>query len=177
MLRDGEVQATLTAAEMLVAGQVGLMREVSARRKGSVPDFGFRNENEAWGHHIIGAMAEMAFAKAMGLYWGAGVDTYRVGDVGDVEVRWNNGGERWDPTTKRRVPFAPRLKIRAVDKPGRIVALVRGVAPLLIVAGWIKAEAGMRDDWLESPREGKPAYFVPLEHLWPMYSFVQGGAA
>jgi len=151
------VKVKLDAYEMLNSGYIGLRRNLEALVRGRSPRFAERYPGELWAYHVQGAMAEQAFCKAMGRYWGGGINTFHVSDVEgcDVDVRWSNG---------------PTLKVRADDR-GRIVKM-RGVAPEFEVVGWIEASEAKRPEWLADPgNRGAPAYFVPddrLQEAWKL---------
>lgn len=167
MLRDGEISVSLSKSEVFMAAVVGVSREIEARLSNRTNRFPARSEAEAWGKHIVGALAEAAFAKASGLYWCAGVNTFTsFGDVGSFEVRWSPG--KIDPVTKRHYP--PKLKVRNDERDSNVVVLVSGEAPNFVVHGWRRASTAKRPEWLYSPREGPPAYFVPIDQLAPMYT-------
>jgi hypothetical protein len=176
MLRDGEEAVVLTESECRLAAAVGMERTLESRfpkdRDGKplpprVNNFPLTNECYAWGQDAVGAQAECAFAKSIGAYWCAGVKTFRIGgDVLKYEVRWNNG--RYDFKTKRQFP--PTMKVRADEFDSTIVVAVSGTAPNFVVHGWLRARQAKRPEWLSAPQEGKPAYFVPLESLAPMYT-------
>ena len=73
----------LTEQEMLEAGLIGLQRTIQSRvqglsraKHGVVP-------NE-WEIDVLGAMAEKALAKALGIYYTPGINTFHAPDVGDL---------------------------------------------------------------------------------------------
>jgi hypothetical protein len=164
MLRDGEVEVALTPSEMMSAGIIGLAREVKARRGRYANRFEYGGEQFAWGKHVIGAMAECALAKAFGVFWCMGVQTFRsAGDVGDLEVRWAQRTTGRDGTVREA-----RLKVRPDEKDDAKVVLVTGTAPKFTVHGWIRAGDAKRHEWLDEPVSGPPAFFVPMEELWAL---------
>lgn len=82
---------TLTFAEMLVAGNGGVLRHVNAvKRRVQDPDAHHRDPLEA---QVSGAIAEWAVAKWLGVLWDPSVgltweEVAQVpGDVGKIEVR------------------------------------------------------------------------------------------
>lgn len=97
-------------------------------------------------------MAELAACKAMGIYWGNGVNTFHVPDSDElpIEVRFSNSGY---------------LKVRRDDYGVRVVA-VSGDVPTFRIQGWIDAEEAKVPEWRKAPRNDGPfAYFVPYEKL------------
>ena len=140
---------TLNANEVLVAGYVGMRRNAEAkfnRRKARFPE---KVVGELWGKHIESAHAELCVAKALGLYWGFGVNTFHTEDIlgSGIEVRWS--GHRKD------------LKIRQDDK-GYVVS-VSGECPDYKINGWIEADNGKMAEFYHA--DPPPCYFVPHERL------------
>ena len=110
-----------------------------------------------WDGHIQGVAAELAVAKARGLYWDAHLTSYKDADVGDnVEVR---------STHHRR----GRLIIKPNDNPGRIYVLVVGTAPKLDIAGWtFGADVMIDDNWKAVITERpEPCWWVSQHQLQP----------
>lgn len=171
MLRDGEVAVRLTEAEMFVACVIGVRREIAARVNGWKNRFEPTSEQFAWGKHVVGALAEAACAKSLGVWWHFSLESFRrLGDVGALEVRWSDGS--FNPKTRQTYP--PRLKVRDDEKPETILVLVSGKAPDYVVRGWIRAATAKRPEWRGTPVEGPPAFFVPMESLAPMYTLPTG---
>jgi hypothetical protein len=170
VLRDGEMAVKLEWYEIRSAADVGVMRQVMTYGRNSRPRFAYRSPAEAFGAHVMGAIAECAVAKALGWYWPASVDTFRlIGDVGEVEVRYSNG---W---TDRTGTHEPELKVRPDEKPDALVVLVSGDLPTLLVRGWIRAREAMHDRYSKAPRAGgPPAFFLPLDRLHPMDTLREG---
>jgi len=144
---------TLTDAEIMFAATIGLRRELEARNSGRRNRYEYGGEPFAWGKHVVGALAEKAFAKALGLNWCAGVNTFRnKSDVEDYEVRWSRDG---------------RLKCRPDEKDGEVLVCVTGAAPVFTVQGWMLAAHAKRQEWLDAPVKNQPpAYFVPASMLY-----------
>lgn len=127
--------------EMDLASSVGRARNLSAIVKSSKDVYPSDSQN-AWGQHIDGAGAELAFAKFIGLYWDGSVDTYRSG-TGDlpftqVDVKHSRDG-KW--------------KIKERDR-GELV-LVRGTMPEYVIEAYCNAD---------SVKKYAPAYSDP--RLW-----------
>jgi hypothetical protein len=140
----------LSGDEMYQGAIVGLRRQLRAVVKGSKPRFPERYPGELFAYHIIGAMAEVAVAKYLGVYWSAHTGKFSCGDVGEFEVRWSMRSD---------------LKVRPRDSG--IIVSVTGQPPEFKVVGWISADRARRLVGLTSPAKGKPAYFVPHEMLEP----------
>lgn len=148
---------TLTANEVLVAGYVGMRRNVEAKYNKRKPRFPERVVGELWGNHIESAHAELAVAKALGIYWGFGVNTFHVADIENTnyEVRWTRRSD---------------CKVR-LDEDDKIVISVTGACPSYEVRGWIKAKDAKQPQWYcENP---PPCYFVPHDQLHPISELME----
>lgn len=149
------IEVTLTAAEMREAGRVGVARHVSAIRRGLADKHGARGDG--WGLHIEGAAGEIAAARALGVQWCGGIDTFKSvgGDLGfGVEVR-TRSAHTYD------------LIIRTDDRDGPYV-LVTGRCPTFRVHGWITRTEAERPEWWRDYGGREWAWFVPSAWLHPM---------
>ena len=138
----------LNASEVLVAGYVGMRRNAEATFRGRKSRFPERYAGELWGNHIEAAHAELAVCKALGIYWGFGVNTFHAPDIHrtNMEIRWSGRSD---------------LKIRPDDSG--VVVCVTGRCPSYRIVGWISAEDGKKDKWYHA--EHPPCYFVPHNAL------------
>ena len=154
-------QIALSWHEVRLAAEVGVARNVVALSRGWTP-----HQPGAcpplWQAHIVGAIGELAFAKATNRYWTgdpAGPPD-KVGDVGSG------------------------LQVRACDRPnGSLIlhdhddddhrfVLVTGGPCTLDLAGWVLAREVKRPEfWRKDVPE--PAYFVPARDLHPMETLPQ----
>ena len=64
-----QVEVTLTPSEMLVAGQLGLMRMVQNLRDSRKGKYGAPTDVQTWAINILGTMGEACVAKWGGLWW------------------------------------------------------------------------------------------------------------
>lgn len=142
--------------EVTAAATIGIHRRVSSLQKQITDRMHSRDENP-WQIDIEGACAELACAKALGVYWGAGVDTFKSPDIGHtIQVR---------STSKP----SNRLIIRENDPDDEAFILVVGKAPAYEVRGWILGREGKKPEWVKDANGiGKPAYFIPTEELKPL---------
>ncbi|VIO80084.1 hypothetical protein [Bradyrhizobium ivorense] len=141
------VKVELSLHEVLMAAEVGLMRQIAAIKR-KLPD---RNgfEGAGWNVHIEGACGELAVAKALGLYWTGSVNSFKCGgDVGAIQVR-----------TRSRADY--ELIIRDDDRDEDVFVLVTGRCPTYEVIGKIIGRKGKRDEWRRCHGGRQAAWFVP----------------
>jgi len=139
--------------EAVTAAEVGIRRELNARRKGS-PDSVYKDDTASWGTHAEAAGAEMAVAKALGLYWDGSVNVGRREDIPgtSLDVRWNQH------------PGRTSCKVKPRDTG--IILAVRGNSPDYELLGWIRADEAKRAEWLAPPRlDYPPIWLVPQSSL------------
>ena len=107
--------------------------------------------------HAVGAAGELAFAKALGIYWNFSVDTFRSApDVGGYEVRTRTN-PRWD------------LFVRRNDSDSRRYVLVSIDDKCFIIRGFILGSDAKQRQWLRDyGNRGASAFFVPQSALWPI---------
>jgi hypothetical protein len=154
----------LSPSEMFQGANVGLMRQLKAIQKGlkhvNEGDAKHIGKSGSWAWHVEGAMAEMAVAKYLGLFWSGTVGVLGPGDVaGVIEVRQTDrhGG---------------RLIIRPKDA-GRVpYVLVTGFFGEYRLQGWLYGDEGRREQYLNAPNGRPPAYMVPQNELRPMSELV-----
>ena len=143
---------TLKRHELFMGAQAGMLRRLSAlrrqrqERRGTPPQ-------DLWGIDIEASLAELAVAKAFGLYWERFADTPSEleGDVGRLQVRstWRDNG---------------RLILHREDKDDAAFVLVTGRAPTYTIRGWIAGAKGKQEQWWNEG-DGRPAFFVPQDAL------------
>lgn len=142
----------LTTMEMLIATSLGTARHMQSVSR--TPTRG-QSKDTSLDSHIVGAMGEMAAAKAMGIYPGFTVNNFDGPDMGkDIQIRACREG---------------RLIIAKHDKSDQKYVLVTGHAPELNVVGWIWGGDAKSEQWLFDPKNNRPpAYFVPSKELYPI---------
>lgn len=131
--------------EMEIASSVGRARNLSAIARGSKDVYPSDSQN-AWGQHIDGAGAEMAFAKYIGLYWDGSVDTYRSG-TGDL------------PYTQIDVKHSRDGKWKVKERDKGDLVLVRGTMPEYIIEAYCNAESVRR--YMPAFKEPACLWYVP----------------
>ena len=144
----------LEAYEIYMAAMVGMRRRISIMAK-----TGFKNTNKThskdfgWHTDIEAACAEMVVAKFLGMYWDYSVDTFKVPDVGGIQVRHT----AYDTGC---------LVIRDADSNDEIFLLVTGSSPEYFIRGWVTGYSGKKDEYLRyQDTPGGEAWFVPQESL------------
>jgi len=143
----------LTMLEFDVAQHVACQRN----RDGILADADaekFGNNENTLAVHLPGCLGELAFAKATGQYWsGAGTSYHDDADVGAFQVR---------TTTHANGHLIVRPGEGHEDAPW---ALVTGEFPVYTVVGWIWGRDARRQEWLRTPNDRPPAFFVPRGSL------------
>lgn len=143
------MNVTLTPAEIIQAGIVGLRRRVDSIIKHSGDPVG---QSNGWENELEGALAEMAVAKALGQYFDPNVGKYGTADVGEYHVR----------QTKYK---DGHLRIEQHETHGRYM-LVTGEMGDYNIRGWIDAENARKKEFLCVKHQGRPAaYWIPQSEL------------
>lgn len=147
------VTSALEWFELEIAAAVGARRRIRSMREGRreryAPELG-----DGWSRDVQGAAAEMAYAKAVDVYWGGDIDGFRRPDVGRYEVKHTeheNG----------------HLTIPLDESPESVLALVTGVAPRFVIRGHALARDVMRPEFLRRFPE-RSVYWVPQSALRPV---------
>ena len=143
---------TLEPYEIIMGAMVGVRRRVSSIAKKL--DRG-STQGDPWGIDIEGALAEVAVAKALGIYFSGSVDTYKSPDLAGIQVRWT-------PLDQGR------LIVRDQDNDNENYILVTGTCPNYKISGWIEGFNAKDSQYISAPNGRSAAYFVPQESLKPM---------
>lgn len=137
----------LSAAELLLAAVCGVSRRIISIRRGL--DKNKHAEVSDWNTDIEGACYEAVVAKSLDVYWEAGVNTFKLPDVGPLHVR---GTEYTDG----------HLIIRRNDGFG-VYVFVTGALGTYEVRGCFKYDEKINDDlWRED------AWWIPQASLEPL---------
>lgn len=145
------ITVELTWPEILLATNAGVMRRVNAVRNRRQEPYGSRPE-AAWNDDINGAIAELALAKHLNVFWAGTVGRIDLPDVGRLQVR-------------SKTQDGDRLVVIASDDDTSIFVSVLVGLPVCRIDGWMMAKEAKRKEWL-LPREGLPdRYFVPNSSL------------
>ena len=140
----------LTLAEIQIAAQVGIQRQLQNLKNGACPAYGAGNRND-WQLHVEGAMGEMALAKHLGVYWD-GKGKMRAPDVGECDVR-------------TRSKHSYELIVHDRDNDDRYIYLLTGTNGDYRLHGGIYARDAKQKRYWKDPAGGRPAYFVPQSDL------------
>jgi hypothetical protein len=161
--RVDEYIVVLTSGEILAAATIGMYRNAAAMKRGLSDKHGLE-DTWGWSYHIEGACGEAAFAKVMGMYWSAPINTFkRGGDVGAIEVR-----------TRSRHDY--ELIVREDDSDRATFVLLTGACPRYRVHGWITGAEAKRAEWLQQHGGRESAYFVPQASLSPIWELLSAAS-
>lgn len=147
------IEIELNRWEIAIAGFVGVLRQsesIGRKLKNKMsPDNPFQT-------HCEGACGEAAVAKALNLWWGMGINTFKDPDIGDsIQVRCasKDTGE---------------LVFRDGDNPEHYYVLVTGKCPNYVVRGFLRGADIQRDEWVKNPNGRGSAFFAPQSALRPI---------
>lgn len=151
------VEVTLTWEELHQSAIVGCNRKIRALRKDFDHRYGYDPSSAAedWGTNILGAIAEMAVAKHLNIFWADRPELDYKGDVGRYQVRTT-----WRPNGS--------LLLHDDDKDGQVFILACGCPPTWRLAGWLLAVDGKQPRYWQT-RTGRPCYMVPQTDLHDMF--------
>jgi len=142
----------LSWSELRYGAQAGVDRHVRALSSVRTETFGAQRDD--WNAHIIGALGELAFAKARGSYWcpDLGRPDRGAADVDGFHVR-------------TRAHATDDLALhRSDDDAGVFVLVVLDGLPTFRIVGTCTGAEGKRDEWWCPTR---PVFFVPQAQLTP----------
>ena len=158
---------TLSDSEMAFAEGIGRLRYETNRKGGQLD--GRRMNSDPIFPDLIGAKAELAVAKGLGLPWDGKLFSHqewqywrRHGhDVGPVEVR-------------ATAHYNGRLIIKKSDDDYSPFVLVRtNMEPNFYVVGWQWGIVGKKPEYWENVGHGF-SFFVPRNKLRPIKSLIEG---
>lgn len=140
------IDIKLTSAEIMMAAQAGIMRQVENIKNSSQPYYG-ASETSDWQLHIEGCLGEFALAKYLNIWWG-GKGNKRGNDVGEYDVR-------------TRSSHSYDLILHKNDPDNRIFWLITGNNGSYKIHGWILGKDGKNEKYWSDPAKNRPAFFVP----------------
>lgn len=148
------MQITLTSYEVGAGVRVGGLRHYQSVLRG-IPDKSESGNAGGWSYDIEGALGEIAAAKALNLYWSGSVNSFGECDLGGIQIR-----------TRSKAYYD--LLVRPRDDENCIWVLVTGSAGTYDVVGWINGTEAKQEQWLKTPNDREPAYFIPKSALKPI---------
>lgn len=144
------IDIELTSAEIMMAAQAGIMRQVENIKKKSQAYYGASTTSD-WQLHIEGCLGEFALSKFLNVWWGGKGDK-RGCDVGVYDVR-------------TRSSHSYDLILHENDPDDRVFWLVTGVNGSYKVHGWILGKNGKQEKYWADPAKNRPAFFIPSSEL------------
>lgn len=157
------MEITLDWHEYAMAAEIGKLRRMTALSRGSQNAHG--GINLSWTEDIEGAGAELCVAKALGIYWNGGIDTFKNPDLGhNIQVRWTPS-------------HSNSLIVRSADPDTDYYVLVTGTLPTLTIQGYALGSYAKNEYWSKAPNGRPPAYFVPKDYLRPVIELKAIGKA
>lgn len=144
---------TLTRNEVIIGSMVGTRRKIESIFGNFYRTNHVGNDAFGWHTDIEAACAEIALAKALGVYWDFSVNTFKAPDVGKLQVRHTE-------------LMRGSLILRPEDRDEEAFYLVVGTAPIFYIVGWMYGQDGKIDQYLD---ETPPPYWkVPQSALTPL---------
>lgn len=144
------IDVNLTSAEIMMAAQAGIMRQVQNIKTKADPYYGASDVAD-WQLHIEGCLGEFALAKYLNVWWG-GKGNKRSADVFVYDVR-TRSSHNYD------------LILHPNDPDDRVFWLVTGRNGAYKIHGWIIAKDGKQEKYWKEPVQNRAAFFVPQSAL------------
>ena len=148
---------SLTASEMMLAAQAGVLRTVENLVRGAHGAHGAAVND--WSMSIEGALAEWAASKALGKHW-PGKGQMRGDDIGGLQVR-------------STAHLGGHLMLHKTDKDEDLFILMIGQASEWHPTGWIRGKSGKQQQWWRTDMRS-PCFMVPQEELRDMVELIFG---
>lgn len=146
---------TLTYHEVTHAATVGLARHWSALKRSLRETNGSERANH-WFTHQLGAIGELAVAKALSVHWSG-----NVGKEGRPDIVYKGLSIEVRAVTDPR----HRLIVHPEDQADFFVLTVLDELPCVKIAGAISAAGAKTAEFWQDPQGGRPAFFVPAQAL------------
>lgn len=140
---EKEVVIQMTDAELFLAATLGNMRRLKSKKLNDKK----HSKDTDWGIDTIGAIAEMAVAKHLGVYWEPTVNTFKRPDVAGLQVRSSHLVDAC-------------LIVRRNDSDRDRFVLVIVCDNECRIAGWCPGDFAKADMYWR-----KDAWFVPQDDL------------
>ncbi len=154
-----DINVVLSWSELSVAADVGKYRHIRSLQKNLKDKHGF-NGDDGWTIHVEGAAGEMAFAKAMNVYWSMACDVFKAPDIGgNVQIR-----------TRSKDDY--ELIVRPGDSDTDAFVLMTGKAPHFCIKGWVTGKEAKQKEWSKAYANRPAAFFVPQSALHDLSTLV-----
>lgn len=147
---DFPISVSLTQRELMVGANHGVLRNV-VDIKESRHGVNEQPKEKRWQVMIEGALAEIAVAKAFGIYWSGAIDRGHR-DTKDYEVRMSY-------TQKNR------LWLYNYDPDNLVYLFVTGLEGNYTLQGWVYGFEGKKPEYWQKVSWRPAAYYVPNEKL------------
>ena len=149
------MKVILSWYEIFMGAEVGLARMIASMKMSGTNKV--NNKDFGWHSDIEGALAEVAVAKHLNIFWDGSVNTFKRPDVGSLQIRHTQHKNGC-------------LIVRRGDSDDEIYVLVTGTHPEDELRGFMHGfEAKVDEFWRNV--DGKvtsPAWFVPQSRLTKM---------
>lgn len=144
----------LTWQELRTAAGCGVSRRIVSLHQGN--NAHVHTRHSGWNTDIDGAAAELAAAKALGLYWSPSINTFKAPDVGEIQVRSTNHQRG-------------HLLVRPNDSDEAVFLFLRGAYQHWDLVGMIRArEAKQPQFWRDGSDGEAGCWWVPDHALHPV---------
>jgi hypothetical protein len=144
------MKVRLTQYEIYMGSCVGSARMLASLKRGQTNKV--QNKDFGWHSDIEGACAEIVVAKALNVYWGGSVNTFKLPDVAGVQVRHTQLDDGC-------------LIVRSDDSDSEIFVLVTGSHPDYEIRGWCSGLDAKKKGTERNPGGNFPAWFVEQSQL------------
>ena len=145
--------------------------EEGMRRQGVNEAKGLRGRNggawkgsKALDIHLLGAAGEVAVASYLGL---------KEHLFKETEAKRGSNDLPGNIDVKTRSKSRYDLIVQKHENPSKKFVLVTIENQKTLIHGWCYGEEAMDEKFWADPARGRPAYFVPKEHLHPIETLVQ----
>ena len=150
----------LTYSEAITAATISVRRFLGAysRNDRFRTRWGVNQAKNGWQNNIMSGLSEFALAKKLNLFWSGKITEYEYADVGDwFEVRAVSAADK-----------NHRLIMHKSDKTDRPYILAMADITEVHFVGWLYGFEGMKDEYIDDPVGGRPAFFIDQKYLRPM---------
>lgn len=143
----------LSWQEIRLAAEVGVTRRIVSMRDNRRDSAGYRG-SDPFDMDILGAMGEVAVAKALQVYWSPSVNTFKLPDVDNLHVR----------STRYKTGS---LIVRPNDPEGTYLLVIADL-PRFKIVGYCSAQYAKQDEFRSQPDATRPpCWAVPQSRLAP----------